>query len=72
MSCYLRHIQDILDEAGIVVTSANRKQVDQAVHRAVGIAYKGCPATWGKIKEDIKVDQGKRQALIERLRADMD
>ena len=53
MSCYLRHIQDILDEAGIVLTKENRKQIDEAVHQAVGVAYKNCPVTWKTIKEDI-------------------
>ena len=67
MSCYLRHIQDILDEAGIVVTTANRKQIDQAVHQAVGVAYKNCPATWKKIKDDIKTDESKRRAFIKQL-----
>ena len=69
MSCYLHNMKDILDEAGITVTKENRKQVDQAVHQAVGIAYKNCPVTWKKIKEDVKGNDEKRQALIEHLRA---
>ena len=69
MSCYLRHIEDILDEAGIMLTKANRKQVDEAVHQAAGVAYKNCPVTWKKLKEDIKTDGAKRQALVKRLKA---
>jgi hypothetical protein len=68
MSCYFRHIEDILQAAGITVTKENRKQVDEAVHQAVGVAYKNCPVTWKKIKEDIKGDSQKRQVLIEQLR----
>lgn len=45
MSCYLRHIQGILDEAGIAVTPSNRKLADEAVHKAIGVSYKDCPAT---------------------------
>ena len=67
VSCYLRHIKDILDEAGIAITPANRKRIDQAIHQAVGVACKSCPATWKKIKEAIKVDEGKRQAFIKQL-----
>jgi hypothetical protein len=67
MSCYLRHIQDILDEAGIALTPANRKLVDEAVHRAVGVTYKNCPATWRKIKQDILNYPDKRQALIQQI-----
>ena len=66
MSCYLRHIKDILDEAGIVVTPANRKQIDQVIHQAVGVAYKSCPVTWKKIK-GVKGDEEKRRALIKQL-----
>ena len=68
MSCYFRNIKDILDEAGIEVTKENRKQVDEAVHRAVDVAYKNCPVTWKKIKEDIRGDEEKRRHLIEQLR----
>jgi hypothetical protein len=70
VSCYLRHIKDVLDEAGIVVTPANRKQIDQAIHRAVGVGYKNCPATWKKIKEDLK-DERKRKALVKQLQIAM-
>jgi len=67
VSCYLRHIKDILDEAGIAITPANRKQIDQAIHQAVGVAYKSCPTTWKKIKEEIKGDEEKRHAFIKQL-----
>ncbi len=67
MSCYLHHVKDILDEAGIAITPANRKQIDLAIHQAVGVAYKNCPATWKKIKEGIKSDEEKRHAIIEQL-----
>ncbi len=67
MSCYLRQIKDILDEAGIAITPANRKQIDQAIHRIVGVTYKNCPATWKKIKEDIRDNREKRHSLIKQL-----
>jgi len=67
VSCYLRHIKDILDEAGIVITPANRQQIDEAIHQAVGVVYRNCPITWKKIKEDIKGDKEKRHALIKQL-----
>ena len=67
MSCYLRHVKDILAEAGIGVTPVNKKQIDQAIHEAVDVAYKDCPATWKRLREEIKGDEHKRRALIERL-----
>ena len=45
MSCYLRHLKDILSEAGIEVTAANRKEIDRAFHQITGVPYKECPAT---------------------------
>ena len=69
MSCYLRHIKDIFDQAGIAITPANRKRIDQAIHQAVDVAYKNCSVTWKKIKTDIKDDDEKRQAFIEQLKA---
>jgi hypothetical protein len=63
-------MKDILDEAGIVLTPSNRQQVDQAVHRVVGVVYKDCPATWRQVREGLD-DAGKRQALVKQLRAAM-
>lgn len=71
MSCYLRHIEDILNEAGIAITPANRRQIDQAVHRAAGITYKDCPATWKKIKEDVRNSPEKRRAFIRHIQGAM-
>jgi len=67
VSCYLRHITDILDEAGIAITPANRKQIDEVIHLTVGIAYKNCPAAWKKFKEDVRYDREKRHNLVEQL-----
>jgi hypothetical protein len=68
MSCYLRHLKPLLEEAGIVVTPANRKQIDAAIHEAVGVAYKDCPAAWRKIKQEFLSDQKKRRTLVGRIR----
>lgn len=68
MSCYLRHLKDILAEAGIEVTPANRKQVDQAIHKIVGVEYKDCPVAWKALKEQIMSDGQKRRDFVEKLR----
>ena len=67
MSCYLRHMKSILAEAGIEVTASNRKQVDQAFHRIVGVTYKDCPATWKRLKLELAGDERKRRELIRKL-----
>ncbi|MCX6003549.1 MAG: hypothetical protein NTX46_03875 [Chloroflexi bacterium] len=59
MSCYFRHLKDILTEAGIEVTPQNRKQIDQAFHRIVGTEREEgcqCPATWKKLKQEWLTD----------------
>ncbi len=68
MSCYFRHIKDIFDEAGIEVTSSNRKQIDQVIHQIVGTNYKDCPGTWQRLKQQVITDEQKRQGFITRLR----
>ena len=67
MSCYFRHIKGILDEAGIEITSANKKQVGQAIHKAVEVDYKDCPATWKKLKQEILNDESKRANIVRQL-----
>ena len=68
MSCYFRHLRDILAEAGIEVTPANKKQIDQALHRIVGVSYKDCPAAWKALKQQMLADEQKRRELVDRLR----
>ena len=69
MSCYFRHLKDILEGAGIEVTPTNRKQVDQAIHQIVGVNYKDCPETWKKLKQQLIGDEQKRQELISQLKS---
>ena len=67
MSCYIRHLKDFLAEADIEVTSANRNQIDQAIHRITGTPSKDCPATWKMLKEQIIGSEQKKRALIKKL-----
>ena len=57
MTCYFRHLQDIFKKAGIEVTSANKREIDQIIHRIVSIRYKDCPATWKEVKKRIANDE---------------
>jgi hypothetical protein len=64
MSCYLRHLNEILREAGIDPEKMDRKEVDQALHRVVSVEYKHCPDTWKAVKAMIDRD---REGFIRRL-----
>ena len=68
MSCYFRHLKDVFSEAGIEVTSANRKRVDQAIHQIVEVDYKECPAAWKKFKQDVMIDEKKRRGFVQKLK----
>ena len=69
MPCYFRHMKDILDEAGITVSSSNKKQIAQIFHQMVGINYRDCPATWKALKQTYLSDQEKRHELVQKLQA---
>ena len=66
MSCYFRHIEDILSEAGIEVSPDNKKKIDEVIHGIVGIAYKDCPTTWKTLKQSIS-DEYKREEFVRKL-----
>lgn len=67
MSCYLHNMKDVLQEAQIEISGENKKQVDQAIHRLVGVDYKNCPSVWKKVKEQLAGDEQKRRTFIEHL-----
>ncbi len=67
MSCYFRHLKDILNEAGIEVTPSNRKQIDRIMHNILGVTYKDCPATWKRLKQEIAGNEQNQQDFIMKL-----
>lgn len=71
MSCYFRHMKDVLAEAGIEVTKENKKQVDQAIHELVEVEYKNCSPTWKAIKTHIKNDETAREQFIKQLKQEI-
>jgi hypothetical protein len=67
MSCYFRHIKDVFEEAGLDITKENKKDVDRAIHKMVGVPYKDCSATWKKLKQDFLSDDKGRSKLAKKL-----
>lgn len=65
MSCYLRHLNDVLIEAGIDPDRMDRKQLDRAIHRMMGVEYKHCPDAWKCVKAEIDAD---REGFVRRLK----
>ena len=61
MSCYFRHIKDVLKEAGIMVSPQNKKQIDQAIHQIVEVQYKKCmPDCWSEVKKRLEDEKGRK------------
>lgn len=66
MSCYLRHLQDIVEEADIEVTKKNRKAVHVHIAEVVNDPEQHCSSVWKRVKEWI-ADPEKRAELVAAL-----
>jgi len=53
VTCYFRHLKEILKKAGIGVTSENKREIDRIIHDIVGVEYKNCPTAWRETKKKI-------------------
>lgn len=69
MSCYLRRMKDILEEADIEVTPANKKQINQTIHQVVGVTYQHCPETRKQLKQQLTGSDQARQEFISQLKS---
>lgn len=67
MSCYFRHMSDILKEAGIEITPGNKREVDRLIHSIVGIDYKNCSSVWKAVKGH-KTDEALRAVFVKKLK----
>ena len=68
MSCYLRHMKDVFEEAGIEVTKENKKEIDQIIHKVVNVPYKQCSLAWMRVKEQIKTDDKAKGLFTKELK----
>ena len=41
----------------IEVTNENKRDIDRAIHKLVGVEYKDCPTTWKTIKKKREADE---------------
>ena len=71
MSCYFRHMKDVLEEAGVEITKDNKKEIDRIIHGLVEVTYKDCSPTWKNVKEHIKVDEATRDQFIKNLKKEI-
>ena len=69
MSCYFRHMKDVLDEVGVEITPANKKEIDRILHGIAGVDYKNCSPAWKEIKGMVKGDPADRALFVRKLKA---
>lgn len=71
MSCYFRHMKDILEEVNVGITPQNKKEIDEILHGVVGVDYKNCSPAWKKIKLMIKGDDASRDEFAANLKEEL-
>lgn len=65
VSCYVSHLDDLLQDAGIEPTKPNRKQAHLILRRITGEAQ--CNHVWRRLKA-LVADPGGREELTSKLR----
>lgn len=55
MSCYLRHLDDVIIAAGVKIGPGNRKEVDRTIKELLGLD--DCPAVWNEVKKRLAADE---------------
>lgn len=61
MTCYTRHLKDVLKELSMEDTGDNRRILDKHIRIILSRENDGCPVVW----RDVKVHPTKRELLIE-------
>lgn len=69
MSCYLRHMKDVLEEADLHPQDRKeRKEVDLAIRQVVGKSEKDkCNVVWKEVKLWL-ADEKQKKVLVEKLK----
>lgn len=69
MSCYLRHMKDVLTEADLhPEDKKERKKVDLSIRKVIGMkAEDKCNLVWKEVKVWLH-DENKKKLLIEKLK----
>ncbi len=59
MSCYLRHLEDVLPAAGIRRTGENRGRIHAVIQEMTG--ERGCPRVWRRVKAMLTREDGRER-----------
>jgi hypothetical protein len=50
-------MKGIFTEIGVEPTPENKKEIDKAIHKLLGVEYKNCSASWKEIKKRLAEDE---------------
>ena len=67
MTCYTRHLINVIRELGLEDTGENRRTLDRKIRMVLKREKDGCSAVWKDVKEQLH-EPAKRQSLIEELK----
>ena len=67
MGCYFRDLEPVFKEAKVEVTPENRKNIDMAIHQAIGNPSANHDATRDAVRERLRGGDEKRKAFVEEL-----
>jgi len=67
MSCYIRHLGDILDELGLTNNKETRKMLDKEIREILKKEEARCPEVWRDVKERIH-DLEQKKKLVSELK----
>lgn len=71
MSCYIRHLDEFFDVLSIENTKENRKCLDFAIKKELGMEEAHCPEVWKKMKE-VLASEAETSALLDDLKKEFD
>ena len=72
MSCYFRHMDEVFKELNLEITKENKKEIDKALHKIVGVEYKNCPDAWKRVKEIIRGnDENEKKDFILKIKKEL-
>ncbi len=67
MSCYFRDLDAVFKDAKIEVTPANKKDIDRAIHNAIGNPSANHDTTRDEVRRRLGSSPTERQAFVEQL-----
>ena len=65
MTCYIKHLSEIMRRAGAENTFENKKLLDDIIRKVLGMEKADCPDVWKKVKPIMYGDDQRKKKLFE-------